>query len=67
MLSNEKFVSKAPADKVQGRERQTGKIYPDARTGERENGGACKIVYKDFLLEKKGCKIIHETYSYQET
>ena len=28
---------------------------------------SCKIVYKDFLLEKKGCKIIHETYSYQET
>ena len=28
MLSNEKFVSKAPADKVQGRERQTGKNIP---------------------------------------
>ncbi len=42
MLANEKFVSKAPEAKVQEETGQTGEIYPDARSGKRENGRAAK-------------------------
>ena len=46
MLSNEKFVSKAPAAQSSGRERQAGEIHADARTGKRENCGTCEIVLR---------------------
>ena len=45
MLSNERFVSKAPEDKSTGRKRKTGKIHTDAGTGSGTSGRIKAIEY----------------------
>ena len=56
MLSNERFISKAPEAKVQEEREKLEKIYTDASAGTGENGRTEKI-----------SEVINETYSYEET